>query len=57
MAKTKNKPLTCTFYVGGKQVECLTEEQRDIIAQRLSAAMSEYYTAHPEEYIKLKTEE
>lgn len=57
MAKTKNKPLTCTFYVGGKQVECLTEQQRDIIAQRLSAAMSDYYTAHPEEYIKIKTEE
>lgn len=57
MPKTKNKPLTCTFYVGGKQVDTLTEEQRDIIAQRLSTAMSDYYTAHPEEYIKIKTEE
>ena len=57
MPKTKQKPLTCTFYVGGKQVDTLTEEQRDIIAQRLSAVMSLYYTAHPEEYIKIKTEE
>lgn len=57
MAKTKNKPLTCTFYVGGKQVERLTDEQREIISQRLSTAMSLYYTAHPEEYIKIKDKE
>lgn len=57
MAKTKNKPLTCTFYVGGKQVEKLTEEQLEVMAQRLSTVMSAYYTAHPEEYIKIKTEE
>lgn len=57
MPKTKQKPLTCTFYVGGKQVEKLTKEQLEIISQRLSTAMSAYYTAHPEEYIKLKTEE
>ena len=56
MAKTKNKPLTCTFFVGGKQVEKLTDAQLEVISQRLSTAMSIYYTAHPEEYIKIKTE-
>jgi hypothetical protein len=57
MAKAKQKPLTCTFYIGGKQVERLTEEQLEIISQRLSTAMSAYYTAHPEEYIKIKDKE
>ena len=47
------KPLTYTLYVGGKQVETFTEEQRERIAQRLSKAMSVYYSAHPEEYKKL----
>lgn len=50
----KNKPLTVTFYVGGKQVDKLTEEQCERMAERLSEAMSLYYTAHPEEYAKLK---
>lgn len=48
------KKLTCTFYVGGKQVESLTPEQLDRMANRLSHTMSLYYTAHPEEYLKLK---
>lgn len=50
----KNKPLTVTLYFGGKQVDTLTEEQREIVAQRLSKAMSIYYAAHPEEYQQLK---
>ena len=50
----KQKPLTVTLFFGGKQVETLTEEQRELIAQRLSNAMSIYYTAHPEEYQKIK---
>lgn len=49
-----NKPLTVTLHIGGKQVDTLTPEQRDRMAQRLSEAMSLYYTAHPEEYKKLK---
>ena len=47
------KPLTYTLYIGGKQVDTLTDEQRERIAQRLSEAMSLYYTAHPEEFEKL----
>lgn len=49
----RGKPLTVTFYVGGKQVDTLTEEQRARLADRLSEAMSIYYTAHPEEYREL----
>ena len=51
----KDKPLTVTFYVGGKQVEKLTEEQLDKMAQRVGEAMSTYYAAHPDEFKKLKT--
>lgn len=50
----RNKPLTVTLHIGGKQVDTLTEEQREKMAQRLSEAMSLYYTAHPEEFLKLK---
>ena len=54
MAKKEQK-LTCTFFVGGKQVDRLTEEQCERMAQKVGEAMSLYYTAHPEEYRKLKT--
>lgn len=52
----KQKPLTCTFYVGGKQVEKLTGEQAQKMAERLSESLSTYYTAHPDEFRKLKFE-
>ena len=50
----KNKPLTCTFYVGGKQVDKLTDEQLEAMSKRLGEAMSIYYTAHPDEYRGVK---
>lgn len=50
----RSKPLTFTLHIGGKQVETLTEEQREKLAQRLSEAMSLYYAAHPEEFEKIK---
>lgn len=50
----KDKPLTFTLYIGGKQVDRLTEEQSEKIAQKLSEAMSLYYTAHPDEFKKIK---
>ncbi len=53
MAK-RNQTLTCTFYVGGVQVDKLTPEQLDKMSERLGKAMSTYYTAHPEEYAKIK---
>ena len=48
------KELTVTLHIGGKQVDKLTAEQSERMAQRLSEAMSIYYTAHPEEFSKLK---
>lgn len=50
----KDKPLTVTLHIGGKQVEKLTAEQSERIAERFAEALSLYYTAHPEEFAKLK---
>ena len=50
----KDTKLTVTLHIGGKQVETLTTEQSERMAQRLSEAMSLYYTAHPTEYNNLK---
>ena len=52
----KNKKLTVTLHIGGKQVDSLTKEQCERVSERLSEAMSLYYTAHPEEYAKIKGE-
>lgn len=48
------KELTVTLHIGGKQVETLTEEQRERMAQRLSETMSRYYANHPDEFAKIK---
>lgn len=53
MAK-KEKTLTCTFFVGGKQVDKLTPEQIDRMANKIGEALSIYYTAHPQEYANIK---
>lgn len=49
-----NKPLTVTLHIGGKQVETLTEEQCERMAQRLTDTMSLYYAQHSDEYQKIK---
>jgi ABC-type transporter MlaC component len=49
-----NRPLTVTLHIGGKQVDTLTPEQREHMAQKLSEVVSRYYSAHPSEYQKLK---
>ena len=49
-----NKPLTVTFHIGGKQIDKLTTEQCEKMAQRLSETMSLYYTSHRDEYQKIK---
>ena len=51
------KQLTTTFYVGGKQVDKLTDEQLERMVRRLSEAMSLYYTAHPKEFEQLCSRE
>lgn len=50
------KKLTCTYYIGGRQVDSLPPEYLDKMAKRIGDAMSVYYTAHPSEYLKIKTE-
>ncbi|MEE1171098.1 MAG: hypothetical protein U0K87_01980 [Ruminococcus sp.] len=50
----KQKKLTCTFYIGNVQVDSLPPEYLDKMAQRIGETMSVYYTAHPEEYKKIK---
>lgn len=50
----KENKLTVSIHIGGKQVDSLTEEQCERVSERLSEVMSLYYTAHPEEYAKIK---
>lgn len=50
----KGKPLTVTLHIGDKQIEKLTPEQSERMAQRLSETMSRYYTANLEEYRKIQ---
>ena len=51
------KDLTVTIYIGGERVDKLTEEQAQRVAQKIGEAMSTYYTAHPDEYKKIKKQE
>lgn len=53
IAKEKKKQLTVTFFIGGKQVDELTDEQLDRMAERLSKTMSRYYSSHLEEFKKI----
>ena len=46
----RGKPLTVTLYYNGVQVETLPEEAKNNISERLTRAMSTYYTAHPDQY-------
>lgn len=53
----KKAQLTVTYYIGNTQIERLSEEQLETMAKRLSDTMSLYYSAHPEEYKRLRREE
>ena len=50
----KNTKLTVTLHIGGKQVDKLTAEQSERMAQRLSETVNLYYTAKPKEFAELK---
>ena len=54
LAKEK-KQLTVTFFVGGQQVESLTDLQKGKMASRLSKTMSNYYSLHTSEYGKIRS--
>ena len=47
------KKITVKLYIGNQEIETLTEEQRQKIAERLSKEMSLYYTNNPNEYEKV----
>lgn len=53
----KQQKLTYSFYVAGVQVDKLTPEHKQKIGERLSEAMSLYYSQHPLEYQKLNFKE
>lgn len=53
LAKDK-KGLTVTFFVGGKQVENLTDEQKEKMAIKLSKKMSLFYSSQVTEFEKIK---
>lgn len=53
LAKGKKKELTVTFFMGGKQIDKLTPEQKERMLQRISKSMSIYYSAHIDEYERL----
>ena len=53
--KRKNKELTGTLFIGGKQIDKLTPEQSERMAERLSQVMSRYYSLHTEEFQQIKT--
>ena len=55
LAKEKKKPLTVTLFIGDKQVETLTAEQSERMAQRLSKTMSLYYSNNLSEYEKIRS--
>ena len=50
----KKQPIKILLYRGGEQIQSLPQEQRDDISKRLSEQMSTFYTAHPQEYQKIK---
>lgn len=50
----RDRKLTVSLHIGGKQVESLTAEQCESVAKRLSESMSVYYSTHTEEYQKIK---
>ena len=50
----KKQEYKIILYLNDKQVDTLTNDVREKISQKLSKAMSAYYTAHPEEYQKLR---
>lgn len=50
----RDTQLTVTLHIGGKQVEKLTDEQIEALSKKVGDVMSTYYTAHQDEYKKIK---
>jgi hypothetical protein len=50
----KGKELTVTLFIGDKQIDKLTPEQSERMAEKLSETMSRYYSIHTDEYEQMK---
>jgi hypothetical protein len=50
----RDTKLTVTLHIGGKQIDKLTPDQSERMAQRLSESMSLYYSAKTAEFTRLK---
>lgn len=48
------KPLTFTIHLNGVQVDRIPDDIAQRMADRIGDAMSRYYTAHPDEYQRIK---
>lgn len=49
-----NRPLTVTLHIGGKQIDSLTSEQREKMAERLTETIGLYYSRNLDEFKKIK---
>ena len=50
MARTRDVPLSFTYFIGEREVTERPEEYLEAMSERLSESMSDYYSRHPEEY-------
>lgn len=50
----KKQPIKILLYLGDKQIQSLPQEHKDEMSKRLSEQMSTFYTAHPQEFQKIK---
>lgn len=50
MARTKDVPMSFTYFIGEREVTELPPDYLDRMSARLSVSMSDYYSRHPDEY-------
>ena len=50
----KRKPITVSFYIGGKKVDKLPPEFCQKMCDKFSEVFSRYYSDHPDEWEKVK---
>lgn len=50
----KGKPITVKLFYKGQEVKTLPEDVREKMAQKLSETLSDYYTRHPEEFLRIR---
>lgn len=53
-SQARGNQLTVTLFIGDKQIDKLTAEQSNLVAELLSKVMSRYYDSHLDEFKKIK---